>query len=145
MTKAEDLRIVKLYIVLRVDKTSRGLIEGVETVKLVPYFVLVKKFGDIYRVVPTSKLQIASNVYENSLKEHQIVINKMRQNNRYRKPIHLSAKLRGKSFTMEQLVQFAEEIEKINSNLSQKNAEKQLEAVCNKMAKVLSNDNAMSF
>lgn len=145
MTNAEDLRIVKLYSVFKVDKNSRGQIEGIETVKLVPYFVLVKKFGDVYRVVPTSKLQIASNVYESSSKEHQIIINKMRQNNRYRKPIHLSAKLQGKTLTMEQLVKFAEEIEKVNSNLSQKSAEKQLEVVCEKMANLLNKESTMTF
>ena len=137
----EDLRIVKLYGVYKVVKNNVGDVENIETVKMVPYFVLVKKYGRNYRVVPTSKLEITKTVKEFSDTQYDIIINKMRKNNRYRKPHSLCPALGGKSLTIEQTTAFAERIQQINSNLSEEVTEKLLKYACEEFAQDLQNSN----
>ena len=141
----EDLRIVKLYGVYEVVKDIRGGIENIEIVKTVPYFVLVKKHGNQYKVVPTSKLVITQPIKEFSEKQYDLVINKVRKNNRYRKPVSLCPSLRGQTLTIEQTKEFAEKIQTINSNLSEKVTQQLLTNVCQLFANDLKHSTDDSF
>ena len=132
-----DLRIVKLYGVKNVIKNNLGNVENIETVKMVPYFVVVKKYGNQYRVVPTSKLAVTKVVKEFSDTQYDIIVNKVRKNNRYTEPYAFCPELRGKTLTVEQAQAFAESIQNINSNLSEEVTEKLLTAACNSFARTL--------
>ena len=132
-----DLRIVKLYGVNKVIKNNLGNVENIETVKMVPYFVIVKKYGNQYRVVPTSKLAVTKIVKEFSDTQYDIIVNKVRKNNRYTAPSTLCPALRGRILTVEQTKAFAESIQSINSNLSEETTERLLTAACNNFAKTL--------
>lgn len=130
MVKAEDLRIVKLYSVVNIKKDSRGFINEIEYAKAVPFYVLVKKTGSSYCVIPTSKLKIKEKIVTSSTKPHQLLVDKTRKNDRFRKPIHLIRDLNGKQFTPEQLIAFAEKVENISANLPVDIADEQLKNVC---------------
>ena len=131
MVRAEDLRIVKLYNITKLDTNEAGDIEGIETAKVAPYFVLVKKDGaHKFSLVKTPKLDLEGQIYENVGELHQLVVNKTRYNNRYRKPIHLCQELQGHKFTQEQLEIFAENVEGISAEQPAKYAESQLKKVC---------------
>ena len=140
MVKAEDLRIVKLYSIVQLTENSVGDVEDVEIAKAVPFFVLVKKTGKNFKVVPTQKLTISRPIYENVANLHDLVINKTNKNNRYRKPVHLCSELNGKLFNKEQLINFAEQIEKVNADLPTSESKKQLEEICLSASKNLNSN-----
>lgn len=143
MTKAEDLRIVKLYSIVNLQENSSGDIEDIEIAKAVPFFVLAKKTGKTLKVVPTEKLIVSKPIYENVANLHDLIVNKTNKNNRYRKPVHLCSDLSGKEFNKEQLIAFAEQIEKIDADLSPKVSKKLLEDVCLKTSKSLTTSSDM--
>lgn len=138
LTNVNDLRIAKLYNVTKVEKLYSGKIYGIETAKVVPFFVLIKKTNKGYVVIPTQKFKTNKIVFENVGNQHDLVVNKTNINNRYRKPISLFPELEGKKLTNEELVKFAEMIETINAELPAEYAEEKLKLVCMKQNQMLS-------
>ena len=57
MTNVNDLRIVKLYHVHSFDTNDYGFVIGINVLKDRSNFVLVKKCGDKYKIVPTDENQ----------------------------------------------------------------------------------------
>ena len=130
LTNANDLRIAKLYSAMKVDKMYGGHILGIETVKVVPFFVLIKKTSKGYIVIPTEKFKTNQLVFENASSEHDIIVNKTNVNNRYRKPTTLCPDLENKMLSNEELVRFAQMVETINAELPSDYAEEKLKLVC---------------
>lgn len=141
VTKVEDLRIVKVYNVVHAKKDVYGDIIELETSKL-PNFVLVKKVGNKLKTIPTTKFAVRE-ILINKLVEHGFFVNKVRRNNRYRKPHHLCGELRGVKLDDEQLSNFAEMIEKVSSDLSEERAQEILKNVCRSFSRNLNTQKGM--
>ncbi len=145
MTNVNDLRIVKLYHVHSFDKTDDGEVLGTNIVKDKNFFVLVKKCGNTYKIVPTAKFATKDIVKEYSDNLYDLVIRKERKNNRYRKPFHICKKLEGKELTKEELIKFATIIESINSDSPEMLTTSKLQNACEYMEQFLENENSYSM
>ena len=145
MTNVNDLRIVKLYHVHSFDKDEYGRVEGTNIVKDQDFFVLVKKFGNTYKIVPTAKFATKDVVKEYSSNLYDLVIKKERKNNRYRKPFHICKALEGKELTKEELIKFATMIESINCDSPEMFTTSKLQNACEYMEKMLENENSYSM
>ena len=141
MTRAEDLRIVKLYSISGLNSDDSGINVDLVYSKATPFFVLVKKCLGSYKIIPTSKFKTDAKIVFHPSTLHSLAIDKTRKNNRYRKPVHLCPALAKKVFSKEELIKFAEEIEKINCELPTAQAEVLLKKVCMQTAiQLQSND-----
>ncbi len=144
MTKIEDLRIVKVYNVVHAKKDVYGDIIELEIAK-VPNFVLVKKVGNKLKAIPTQKFAVNCDILINQIVEHGFFVNKVRKNNRYRKPHHLYGGLRGVKLDNEQLSTFAEMVEKVSSDLSEERAQEILKNVCRSFSRRLEKQNSIEM
>lgn len=145
MTNVNDLRIVKLYHIHSFDKDEYGRVYGTNVVKDKPYFVLVKKVGNEYVIVPTEKFATKDVAKEYSKKPYDLIIKKERRNNRYRKPFHICEQLNGKVLTKEELIKFATLVESINCDSPENITTARLQDVCNYMEKVVERDHAFAM
>lgn len=136
MTKIEDLRIVKVYNVVHAKTDAYGDIIELDTAKL-PHFVLVKKIGGKLRTIPTSENNVSYEILVNKIVEHGLFVNKVRRNNRYRKPHHLYSGLRGVKIDAEQLSKFAQMVQKVSSDIPPEKAQEILKNVCRSFARSL--------
>lgn len=144
MTKVEDLRIVKVYNVVHAKKDSYGDIIELDTTKL-PYFVLVKKTGNKLTAISAEKITLGCEILVNKIVEHGFFVNKVRRNNRYRKPHHLYTGLKGVKLDKDQLVKFAQMVGKVSSELPEEKAQEVLKNVCRSFSRSLSEENSMEM
>lgn len=145
MTRVNDLRIVKLYRVHSFDRNELGYICGTNKAKAAPFYVLVKKYGNSYRIVPTEKFSTDEYVYEDSIVQHSLVLRKERRNNRYVNPVEICPELNGKELTKEQLIEFATKIETIGSYLPTNIVSSRIKEVCNDVENEFENGNGFTF
>lgn len=124
-----NLRIVKLYSIDKVEKDDLGHIMGVETCKITNGFVLVEKMGNQYKVINSANTHF-DKALPLSTKLHEIVIQKMRRNDRYRKPFHLCEELDGKYVSLDDAKYFANSLSKISTDLPEASATERLTETC---------------
>ena len=135
MIDAKNLRIVKIYSVIRQPKDDYGRQIGTESCKAISNFVLVEKLGDNYRIFPSSKFSPTVLAKLDPTEEHDLFVKKTSVRDRYRKPIHLYAGLDGKMISTRDAIKFCEMISTVDSNFEEvetprKTAE--LSSICEK-------------
>ena len=142
MTNVNDLRIVKLYHVHSFDTNDYGFVIGINVLKDRSNFVLVKKCGDKYKIVPTDENQTKTAVVrENPEELYSLTIKKERKNNRYRKPFHICEKLAGKKLSKEELIKFARMIDSLDSDGSEEQTSEELYDTCESFENYLEHEN----
>ena len=142
MTNVNDLRIVKLYHVHSFDTNDYGYVIGRNILKDRSNFVLVKKCGDKYKIVPTSEDQTKTAVVREFPEElYSLTIKKERRNNRYRKPYHICSKLAGKKLSKEELIKFARMIDCLDSDGSEEKTSEELYNACENFENYLEHEN----
>lgn len=139
LTNMNSLRIAKLYSIVKVEKLYNGSICGIETAKVVPFYVLIKKTSRGFMVVPTEKFQTNKIVFENAGNEHDLIVNKTRKNNRYIKPATLVPELANKKLTNEELIHFAKLIETVNAEFPAEYAAQKLKLACMQQNEIIAN------
>lgn len=141
MTNINDLRIVKLYHVHSFDTNDYGFVVGTNLVKDRSNFVLVKKCGNKYKIVPTSDSTRTQVVELHPEELYRLTIKKERRNNRYRKPFHICPELEGKHLTKDELIRFAQIVDSIDSNACESRTSEELYDACEEMEQIIEHDN----
>lgn len=145
MTNINDLRIVKLYHVHSFDKDIFGNIVGTNYSKIYDRFVLVKKCGNEYKIVPTPNMPTKAVAHLYSDEQYSLIVMKERTNNKYRKPYHICPELEGKGLTKDELITFATLVESVNCEKPAQVTTMQLKEVCNRMEHILEQHNQFSL